>query len=312
MQDSETLMKPTLSMIAIGIAAGVVAAILSVGSVVQNFLSLILFMLSPLPIILAGLSWGPLTAAISVFACATSIAIVAGKIPALVILVTTAIPAALAAYLSGMARAEDSKPEWFPLGSVLLLVALMVAGGFVISGIAIGYNAEFVEQFSKEFVAQISSTNAELAANPAATKQFVDFLMASIPYLQPASWLMIMMANLWLALTIARRSGLFHRPKDNWPDALHLPIYAMPLLALAIIGAAFSASFGSAIAAFVGALAMAFTMTGFALIHAKTRGKPWRSAALWLSYVATLTFGAAPIFFFVGLYRSSKNSVSNG
>jgi Predicted membrane protein (DUF2232) len=312
MQDSETLMKPTLNIIAIGIAAGAVAAILSVGSLVQNALSFILFILSPLPIILAGLGWGPVAAVLSVVACGLSIAFVAGEIPALIIVVVTAMPAALAAYFGGMARVEHDKSEWFPLGLILLFVSLAVATGFVISGLAIGYNAAFVEEFSKEFVKQLASTNAELAANPAATNEFVNFFMASIPHLLPASWLMIMMGNLWLALLIARRSGLLIRPRDNWPDALHLPVYAIPLLVLAVFGAVFSSSFGTAIAAFAGALGMAFVITGFAFIHVHTRGKPWRPAALWLSYASTLTFWAAPLFLFVGLYRSSKNSVSNG
>jgi hypothetical protein len=311
-QDSERLMKPTLNILTIGIAAGVVAAILSVGSVVQNALSIVLFMLSPLPILLAGLGWGPVAAVISVIACALSIAGVAGNTPALIISVTTTIPAAIGAYLGGMARVDQGRSEWFPIGNILLVLAITVATGFVISGLAIGYNAEFVEQFSKEFVKQIASTNTELAANPAATQEFVNFLMASIPYLQPASWLMIVMANLWLALLIARRSGLFNRPKDSWPDALHLPPYALALLALAILGAWFSSSLGTAIAAFAGALGMAFTMTGFAYLHAQTRGKPWRPAALWVSYVATITFGAAPIFLIAGLYRSAKSSAPSG
>ena len=312
MQDSETLMKPTLSILTIGVAAGVVAAILSVGSAVQNALSFILFLLSPLPILLAGLGWGPFAAALSVIACGISIALVAGQIPALVIVATTAIPAAIAAYFSGMARIDRDKSEWYPLGSILLFVALAVAAGFVISGVAIGYDATFVEEFSREFVKQLASTNAELATNPAAIKQFVNFLMASIPFLQPATWLVIVMGNIWLALAVARRSALLNRPKDSWPDALQLPIAALPMLALAILGAAFSASLGTAIAAFAGALAMAFTLTGFAFVHAKTRGKPWRPAALWVSYVAALTFGAAPLFLCVGLYRSFKNSASSG
>ncbi len=45
--------------IAIGVAAGLAAALLSVGSVVQTSLSIILFFIAPLPIMVAGLGWGP-------------------------------------------------------------------------------------------------------------------------------------------------------------------------------------------------------------------------------------------------------------
>ncbi len=312
MQDSETYMKPTLNIVTIGVAAGVVAAILSIGSVVQNALSLVLFVLSPLPILLAGLGWGPVAAIVSVIACGLSIAGVAGELPALVIVATTAIPAALAAYLGGMARTDEGRAEWYPLGTILLLLSLVVATGFVISGYAIGYNAAFVEEFSKEFMKQLASTNRGLGSNPAATKEFVDFLMAAIPFLQPATWLMIIVGNLWLALALARRSGLFNRPKDDWPTALHLPIIAVALLGLAIIGVLLSKSLSTALLAYAGALSMAFTITGFAFVHAATRGKVWRPAALWFTYCATLFFGIAPIFLIAGLYRSAKHSAANG
>lgn len=296
-----------LNAIMIGIATGVVAAILSVGSVVQNALSFVLFVLSPLPILLAGLGWGPLVGALSVVVCGLTIFSVAGSIPTLVILVTTAIPAALAAYFGGMARSMGDKSDWYPLGTILFVLSLTVAIGFVISGFAIGYNTAFVEEFSKEFAKQLASTNPELAANPAATQNFVNFLVASIPFLQPATWLLVIVGNVWLAFAIARRSGLFNRPKDSWPDALELPFVAVPLLCVAVIGAFVSASLGTIIAAFAGSLAMAFTITGFALVHAITRGKTWRPAALCLSYVSTLTFGAAPLFLFAGLFRSARH-----
>jgi Predicted membrane protein (DUF2232) len=312
MQDSEQYMNFNLKTVMLGIAAGVAAAILSLSSVVQNTLSFFLFILSPLPVLLAGVGWGPVAGVISVIVCGLSIFIFAGKFLALIIIATTAIPAALAAYCAGMARPDDAQPQWYPLGLILLLTALAVATGFVVSGVTIDYNSAFIEEFSKEFIKQISSTNPDIAANPAALKDFVTLLMASIPFILPACWLMIMMANLWLAIAITRRSGLLNRPQDNWPDALHLPFAAVPLLVLAVIGTFLSNSFGSAVAAFAGGLGMAFTITGFAFVHAKTRGKSWRPAALWLCYVATLTFGAAPIFLFAGLYRTAKNSAPGG
>ncbi|MGL4490819.1 MAG: DUF2232 domain-containing protein [Rhizobiaceae bacterium] len=305
-------MKPTLNIVAIGIAAGVVAAIMSIGSVVQNALSYVLLLLSPLPILLAGLGWGPVAAAVSVIACGVAIAGVAGPMPALVLVLTTALPSAIAAYLCGMGRTDDGRSEWYPLGLILLLVALAVATGFVISGYAIGYNAAFVEEFAKELTAQLSQSNAEFASNPAAAKQFVDFIVATMPFFQPASWLLIIVANLWLALVIARRSALLQRAKDDWPEALHLPVAAVGLLALMAFGAMFSKSLGMAILAYAGTLSMAFTVTGFALLHTATRGKTWRHAALWFSYCATLFFGLAPLFLIAGLYRSVKNSASNG
>lgn len=305
-------MSPGLTTVLIGMATGVVAAVLSAGSIVQNTLSFMLFILSPLPILLAGLGWGPLAGGISAIVCGLAVSAVAGSIPALIIVVTTAIPAAIAAYLGGMARSDENSFHWYPIGTILLIVSIVVAFGFIVSGYAIGYNAEFVAAFSKEFATKLASTNAELAANPVVLQGLVQFLIASIPFLQPATWLLVIMGNVWLAFVIARRSGLFNRPKDDWPAELELPFVAVALFGLSLIGAFASSAFGTIIAAFAGSLAMAFTITGFALVHAVTRGKTWRPAALWISYVATLTFGIAPLFLFAGLFRTARHSAKSG
>ncbi len=62
-------MNRSLTPLMVGAAAGAAAALLSVGSVYQSALSYILFILSPLPLMLAGLGWGPVAGMTAAAAC---------------------------------------------------------------------------------------------------------------------------------------------------------------------------------------------------------------------------------------------------
>ncbi len=93
----------------------------------------------------------------------------------------------------------------------------------------------------------------------------------------------------WLALSISRRSGLFNRAKDDWPTSLKMPSGALALFALAMAGTFLSGGYGMIAWCVSGAFSMAFVFTGFAALHRVSRGRPWRTAALWVSYATSLT-----------------------
>ena len=94
-------MNRSMTPLLIGAAAGVAAALLSVGSVVQTVLSFLLFMLSALPLMLAGLGWGPVAGGTAAVVCTLAIYAFAGEPQAIIIALTTVIPATLVAYYGG-------------------------------------------------------------------------------------------------------------------------------------------------------------------------------------------------------------------
>lgn len=300
-------MNRSLTPLMIGAAAGAAAALLSVGSVVQTSLSFILFVLSPLPLMLAGLGWGPVAGLTAAIISILAVMSFAGTDPAIVIALTTVIPATVAAYFGGMARLEGDQPrEWYPLGAILFILTVLAAAGFVAVGIYVDFPA-LSAQLSVELVKRIAAADPELARDPVATMALANTVLKVLPFLQPASWLLVLIANLWLALGISRRSGVFARPKDDWPTSLKMPSRALPLFALAMAATFLDGGWGMIAWCISGAFSMAFIFTGFAALHRFSRGKPWRATALWVAYATSLTIGLPVIaFLFAGLYDTAK------
>ena len=304
-------MNLSLNKIMIGIAAGLAAALLSIGLVMQTGLSYALFMLSPLPIMLAGLGWGPIAGVTSVIVFGLVLLFATGEVSAFVTMLVMAIPASVAVYWIAMARADaQGNQEWFPLGTTLFLTAIAGAFGTMLGGLVIGYGPAFADDLSVEMVKQLAATGPELASDPVTTIAMANFLVRMMPVLYPAIWVAVLAANLWLALKISERSGLFSRPADDWPTGLRMPQAALPLFALAMAGTFLSGGARMIVDVFAGSLGMAFTLAGFAWFHHVTRGKSWRIAALWFGWLLPVITGgvAAAIFLFAGLYASAKKS----
>ncbi len=306
-------MNRTLTPVMIGAAAGIAAALLSVGSVVQTVLSFLLFILSALPLMLAGLGWGPVAGGTAAVVCFLAIYVFAGEPQAVIIALTTVIPASLVAYYGGMARLENDRPvEWYPLGSILFTLTATVAGGFILSGAYIDYPA-ISGELSVELVKRIAEADPEFAKDPLATMSLANLLIKSVPFIQPSSWLLVLVANFWLALLISRRSGLFRRPKDDWPTMLKMPARALPLFAITMAATFMSDGWEMIAWCIAGAFSMAFIITGFAALHRVSRGRPWRGTALWVAYATSLTIGLpAILFLFAGLYDTAKKPAANG
>jgi len=91
---------------------------------------MVLFLVTPLALFLAGLGLGPLAAAVAGIA-GTLLVLVAGTpVGALVFAAAQAIPVALLIYLAQLNRsASDGSVEWYPAGR-LIIVAAILAGVF--------------------------------------------------------------------------------------------------------------------------------------------------------------------------------------
>ena len=131
-----------------------------------------------------------------------------------------------------------------------------------------------------------------------------------MPLFYPALWVAVLTANLWLALKISIRSGLFSRPADDWPSALRMPQAALPLFALAMAGTFLTGGARMIVDVFAGSFGMGFVLAGLAFFHHVTRGKSWRIAALWFGWLLPVLTGGlgAAAFLFAGLYASAKKS----
>ncbi|QND52519.1 DUF2232 domain-containing protein [Phyllobacterium sp. 628] len=308
-------MKPTGTDIGVGVLAGLAAALLTAGVIANSSFAMLLLLISPLPIFVAALGWGTACGFIAALTVAVAVSVIAAPTVAVVVVLITALPAAVGAYFIGLARPADEigGPKdvyvWYPLADVLLRLSLVVAASFIVIGMMIGYGEELATQLAQALSQQIVATNPELGTNPNLTKETIQLVIRVLPALQPAVWLTIIIANLYIALRLTAASGKLRRPRDDWPRALRMPRPALVVFAVACAMAFLPGGIGYAATAVAGALGAGFIMAGFGMLHARTRGAPWRPFALWFAYLAVLLFVfALLVFLLAGLFDTSRNA----
>ena len=120
-------------------------------------------------------------------------------------------------------------------------------------------------------------------------------------------WVMVLVANMAIALAVTRRSGRLKRPRDDWAYALRLPRLAGVVFTAAVLVSLVSGPIGLAANAIIGALAGGFILSGFAQMHAATRGQPWQPMALIIAYMATILIGLPLLaFFIIGMFATTR------
>jgi Predicted membrane protein (DUF2232) len=323
----------TTNTLLLAIAAGIVSAVVFASATTGAVpLRVVLFFLTPLSLYLAGLGLGPAAAAIAVIVATLAILAMTNPIAAFVFIVSTGMPAALTTRYAllgrerevgpkgGMAKEIANEMEWYPIGRVIAAATLFGGLFAALALMLMGGDADAmtkairsaVEQFAKMQTAQIPGAPAVTDAQiDEITKQSVTML----PYSLAALSLMTTFLNLWLAGRITLASGRLVRP---WPD---ISAFTLPVSASLILAAALALSFmdglpGMVSQGFAGAYLIAFALMGIAVVHAMTRGSPWRNfllAGLYAMLViankhAVLVLaiaGLAETFFH---YRAASNS----
>lgn len=298
----------------IGILAGLAAALLASGVLVQSGLAMMLYVLTPLPIFIVALGWGTAAGLIAALTASLAVALFAAPMVAVLVALTSFIPAATGAYLAGLARPaqELGGPQdawlWYPLPDILFRMALLIAVSFVIVGVIIGFGPDMVREISAAVIASLKASDPTFHHSEDFTVMLQNFLLRALPGVQAATSLLFLTGNFYLALRITDRAGILRRPRDNWPATLRMPRPALPVFAVCFAGALFlSGPAGLIATAFSGALATGFILSGLAIVHWRSRGATWRPFALWLAYFLLIIFAfSALVFLVIGLLDTSK------
>jgi Predicted membrane protein (DUF2232) len=301
-------MKSDPKSIAIGAAAGLAAALLAISASTGSALSLLLLSVTPMPVLLAGLGWGTAAGAASVVTGFALIAALGQPLLAAVCALTMTIPAAAMAHFASLGRSDGAGGmHWYPLSGVLIRAVALVSAGFMIAGLLIGYNQDFVTQFVDEVVKQAMAASPGMVIDAEAKARLATTLSGLMPYAQPATWLVLLIGNFYAALFIAKRSDLLQRPRDFWPSALRLPRLAAPAFAVAMALSFLPGGLGDLAAVPAGTLFIALCAVGLALLHAATLGKTWRFPALWATYLAIIVVSLPLVPLFVaGLFTTAR------
>jgi hypothetical protein len=312
--------------IAIGLGAGLVSALLFAVVITGSPLGMALSYVAPLPILIAALGWNHRSGLLAAAIGGAALGFLLRPTTGLAFAVGSGLPAWWIGYLALLGRAADPvapsdapRPnvaptiEWYPIGRLLLWIALTAAAVILIGSLALGRGdpAAYRSLLTRAMETFLRSGEELGAGNPIPRTgmeggRFVRVLIALVPAIAASVFCLFFMLNTWLAAKAVAISGRLPRP---WP---YLPATRMPASAVVLLFAGMAAAFapdfvGIAGASLAGALAMAFALQGLALLHHLTQGKPGRTGLLIGTYLLTIFFGGTilPLMAVAGLVDSA-------
>jgi hypothetical protein len=252
---------------------------------------MVLFLLTPLAMFLAGLGLGPLAAAVAGFAGVAFVLLAGSAMGALVFAASQAIPVVVLTYLASLNRQTGpGNVEWYPAGRLVIAAAILAGLFAALTLFLLGGDIDTLRTALRDMLQ--SFVNTELPKMPDAPTlgaeeidEATAIALALLPAASAISTMGSLLFNLWLAGRITMASGRLQRP---WPDLAAI-VYppATPLLLAVATGAGFLAGLPGMIAAgFAGPLFLAYVLLGLAVVHFMTRGRPWRPFALWGLYAS--------------------------
>ena len=309
--------------IGIGIGAGLVSALLFGVLLKATPLAILLYLVSPLPILIVGLGWSRKAALAAVVTGSLALALVIAPFMGLAYGAYIAVPAWWLAYLALLGRETPAGLEWYPTGRLLGWIAATAALAFIAIAVLSSPNhAAFDAQLrglaqtlvqarmpagratvdgrsdatpaDRDEAARDEGGRAT-AADPAASAQaadpaevtrteMADALARVIPAFATNGLALLLTFYLWASARIVTISGRLPRP---WPD---IPATAMPRTTLATLAAAILMCFAPGYVgvfgvALVGGFSAAFALQGLAAFHDRSRGRPGRALMLFGMYL---------------------------
>jgi hypothetical protein len=289
-----------IAIVLIAMVAGSASALMFASVISGALISLLLLYLAPLPLMVAALGWGPLSAAIGGIAAATGLGIIFGLPYCIAFTVAVALPAWWLGHLALLGRpitpdvpsgggALHAAPEmeWYPLGRILLWISGLAALTTMAALLTLGTDAAAITDALRGGL--LRTIGVRQAATAGETERWIDALVTIGPAAAAMVATMTLALNLWLAAKITATSGRLHRP---WPDLTSLALPPMTLAAFCVaIALCFGGGLLSILARIVAAaLMMAYAFTGFAVLHTLTLAM--KSRALWLgcTYAVVVVF----------------------
>ena len=289
-----------IAIILIAVAAGCASALMFASIISGALISLLLFYLAPLPLMVAALGWGPITATIGGILAASGLGAIFGLPYCIAFAVTVALPAWWLGHLALLGRphadpaagngADPTAPqlEWYPVGRILLWIAGFAILTTIAALLTLGTDAEAVTGSLRRGLLRILGPRDGAAAGD--VERWVDALVIIAPAAATIVAMMTLTLNLWLAAKITATSGRLHRP---WPDLKSADLPPMTLAALCVaVAFCFTGGLLAILAQIVtSALMMAYAFIGFAVLHTLTLAL--KSRALWLggTYAIVVVFG---------------------
>lgn len=298
------------STLLIGLAAGLACTVLLASAMAGNpFGRFLLSFLTPLPMFLAGLGWGWISALVAATTTAVALALFHDVWSGLGVAVNTGLPVVLLSYLAQLNRPLPPAPsvlstgaaspsvEWYPIGRMVAMVSAIAGGAGLLTAILIlgadidTMRASVSRMFEGMLKVQIPGMG-DRKLSPDETKLLTETILHTLPGAFAFAWLGGLLLNFYLAGRITLASGRLPRP---WPDlaATTFPRgfgFGMTIAMAALLFLSGMPKLAGS--SFAGAFMLSYLLAGLAVIHFVTRGKPMRPMILSTLYLLLLLFSA--------------------
>ena len=233
-----------IAIVLIAMAAGCASALMFASIISGALISLLLFYLAPLPLMVAAIGWGPLSATIGGIGAAIGLGAIFGLPYCIAFAVMVALPAWWLGHLAllgrpvtnGISSGNGASPaapdlEWYPVGRILLWITGFAALTTMAALLTLGTDAAAITGTLRRGLLRIIGSSD--AASTGEIEQLIDALVTIAPAAAAIVAMMTLTLNLWLAAKITATSGRLHRP---WPDlkSTALPPMTLVLLFVAI------------------------------------------------------------------------------
>lgn len=276
----------------VGLGGGLASAVLFYSAAHGGiFLKIVLFILTPLPALIAALGWGSVAAVSGAVAGAIVMALAATPTFGFGYFLVLGLPLILIAWLAdlGRPRPDGSGTDWYPAGHAI--ADLAAYAGLLPTAFAamIGGSFAVLKPDITPFVRVLTARMHDQLGGPAPTETTVErwtnLMIDAMPPTIAGYWLLLIVINLYLAGRVTHASG--HLIRD-WPDLHRLAFPVWMPLALAVSFALTLLEgtprlIGSGLA---GAFLIAYALMGLAVLHCISKGRvPW---LLWLTYIMLL------------------------
>ena len=291
----------------LGAGAGLVSSALFASAATGTPMAGVLFYLAPLPIALAGLGWGTAAGIAAALTGTLVTAAVLGLGPGLLFALALGAPIALLCYLALLSRqstaageSATAAVEWYPMGRLVgwaAVIAGVLAAGIVL---LLGYDTESYREAIKDLLEKSALKDLD-QFNDAALGNLSAILARGLPAAFAVVWQSVALFNLWLGGVIVEASGRGLRP---WPklDALEVPSVFFLAFTASLALSFLPGVVGLIATGFAGALLFAYVLQGLSILHAYTRGMPFRGLLLASIYLGMLLLGwLAVIVAIIGL-----------
>lgn len=283
-----------INFLTVGILSGLASALLFAVVVTGSPFGVVLSYVAPLPVLIGALGWnhrsGIVATAVGGLAIALAFRLEAG----LAFVIGSALPAWGLAYLALLGRPHpDGTMDWYPLGRLLLWVAVSAAVVTFVGVLALGswdyavYRDTLRTTIESVIRLQMripSETPMPPTFGGVPREQFLEALVGAVPFVAATAFALVLTLNLWIAARVVAVSQRLPRP---WPviAATRMPFSALLLLAAAGLASFLPGLVGVLALALAGGLLMTFALQGLALLHHVSRGRPGRTGLLVGAYV---------------------------